>query len=300
VGHQRPAPALAARVRPQLRIEWGDLDLERVDHRDRDGDLRARGLRQRQALQPLPSVGGHQRSALRAAVVIEHRLDPLLPLGTLVGEGVTQPHTGAQIQQVRRRDPGLWQPSDHQQLAQVPRVRAVGFGALLAAAPRAGLRRLGQMRPGTDRLQLLDHEPPARRRLQRHLEPPATEAAQELPHALATCRHHARPADLAGGRVDPLGRDLRPVLIDAHHDRARTVRVCAFEHPRRLRGRRFPPDALRTVGHGRYLLFEMAGHAGGIRVRLDLCRSTRRTGHLQPRRASPTRPPGHRPAHAIF
>jgi hypothetical protein len=36
----------------------------------------------------------------------------------------------------------------------------------------------------------------------------------------------------------------------------------------------------------------MAGRAGAIRARLDLCRSTRRTGHLQPRRAVPTRPPG--------
>jgi hypothetical protein len=33
-------------------------------------------------------------------------------------------------------------------------------------------------------------------------------------------------------------------LIEAHHDRARTTRVCVFEHPRRLRGRRVPPDAL--------------------------------------------------------
>src|SRR5687767_6542004 len=43
----------------------------------------------------------------------------------------------------------------------------------------------------------------------------------------------------------------------------------------------------------------MAGRAGAIRARLDPCRSTRGTGHLQPRRALHDRRRAG-PAHAIF
>ena len=191
------------------RSRTGALSKGRIADPALDGDLLARRLRQRQAVQPLASVGGHQRSALRAAVVIEHRLNPLLPLATLSGQGVTQPHTRAQIQQVRRRDPRLRQPPDHQQLAQMPRVGAVGLGTLLVAAPRARLRRLGQMRPGTDRVQLLDHKPPARRRLQRHLELPAAETAQKLPDALAVRRRtRARP-------ISPVAVSIHSAVICA-------------------------------------------------------------------------------------
>ena len=80
VRHQRLAPGLAARVGAQLLVERRDLRLERVDHRQRDRDLLARGRRQRLRCEPLAPVAGHQLPALRAAVVIQHRLDPLLPL----------------------------------------------------------------------------------------------------------------------------------------------------------------------------------------------------------------------------
>jgi MerR family transcriptional regulator, redox-sensitive transcriptional activator SoxR len=80
-------------------------------------------------------------------VVIEHRLNALLPLAALVRERVAQPHPRAQIEDVLRRDPRLWQPSDHQQLAHVARVGAVALGALQdplltigQVAERAGLR----------------------------------------------------------------------------------------------------------------------------------------------------------------
>jgi hypothetical protein len=63
---------------------------------------------------PLP---GHQVASLRAAVVVEHRLDALLPLAALRRERVPQPDPRAQIQNVIGRNPRLGQPSDHQQLA---------------------------------------------------------------------------------------------------------------------------------------------------------------------------------------
>jgi hypothetical protein len=58
-------------------------------------------------------------------VVIEHRLDALLPLAALIAQRVAQPDQRAQIEQMVRRDPGLRQPGDHQQLAQMPGVRTV-------------------------------------------------------------------------------------------------------------------------------------------------------------------------------
>jgi hypothetical protein len=74
------------------------------------------------------------------------------------------------------------------------------------------------MRLGANPAQLLDHEPPARRCLERHLELLAAEPAQEPPHALAMRRRHPRPTELAGLAVDPLSGDLRSVLVKSHYD----------------------------------------------------------------------------------
>jgi hypothetical protein len=59
------------------------------------------------------------------------------------------------------------------------RVRAVALRALLVAAKRRGLRRLGEMHDRADRPQLLNQKPPPRRRLQRDLQPLAGEPRQE-------------------------------------------------------------------------------------------------------------------------
>jgi hypothetical protein len=72
---------------------------------------------------------------------------------------------------------------------------------------------------GADSTQLLGHEPPARRRLQRHLELLAGEAPEKPAHVAAQRRRDPGPADLAGVGIDPLGRDLRAVLIQSHYDR---------------------------------------------------------------------------------
>jgi len=89
-------------------------------------------------------------------VVVEHRLDALLPLAALIAQRVPQPQPRPQIEQMVGRDPRLRQPADHQQLAQMPGIRPIGLGALLVPAPRGRLRRLGQMHTGADRAQLLD------------------------------------------------------------------------------------------------------------------------------------------------
>jgi hypothetical protein len=210
---------LAARVEPQLAREGRRLRVERGDHHKRDGDLFARAGGELQALQPGAVLGGQQAVALGEAMVVEHGLDPLLPLAALIDQRVPQADLRAQIQQVIRRNPRLGQPSDHQQLAQVPRVGAVGLGALLVPAPRRGLGRLSKISRRADRVQLFDHEPPARRRLQRHLQPLAGEALEELPDVTAVRGRNAGTADLTGVGVDPLGRDLSTVLIESHYDR---------------------------------------------------------------------------------
>jgi hypothetical protein len=141
----------------------------------------------------------------------------------------------AQIEQVLGRDPRFGQPADHQQLAQVARVGAIALGALLGPTTRGRLGRLGQMHPRADRPELLHDEPPARRGLQRDLELPAAETLGEPPHAGAMRRRHALARHLAGLGIDPLGGDLRSMLIESHYDRhTGPPQAPRFE---RLRGR---------------------------------------------------------------
>src|SRR4051794_7885823 len=98
-------------------------------------------------------------------------------------------------------------------------VGAVGLGSLLVAPPRGGLGPLGQVNPRADLTQLLDDEPPAGRRLQRRLELLAGEVLQEVADVIAVRGRHPGPAYLAGLGVDPVGRDLRTMLIESHYDR---------------------------------------------------------------------------------
>jgi hypothetical protein len=115
--------------------------------------------------------------------------------------------------------PRLRQPSDHQQLAHVARVGAVALGALLVPAPGGSLSRLREMHDRARTPQLLGHEPPAGRRLQRDLELLTTEPLGEPAHARPVRRRDPRPRDLTGLGVDPLRGDLRSVLIQTHYDR---------------------------------------------------------------------------------
>jgi hypothetical protein len=64
---------------------------------------------------------------------------------------------------------------------------------LLPAAQRSGVGRFGEVHDGADSLQLLDHEPPAGRRLQRDLQLPAAKPSKEPAHARAVGRRDPRP-----------------------------------------------------------------------------------------------------------
>ena len=118
VGHQRLAAGLATRIRSQLAINRRQLRVERVDHPQPDRDLLARGFRQRRLLEPGAALRGQQYQAGASdPVVLEDRVDALLPLAAIIDQRVPQPHTGAEIEQMLRRDPALRQLADHQQLA---------------------------------------------------------------------------------------------------------------------------------------------------------------------------------------
>jgi hypothetical protein len=65
-------------------------------------------------------------------------------------------------------------------------------------------------------LRLLDHEPPAGRRLQRDFQLLAAEASQEPAHRSTVRWRNPGPRHLAGGGIDPLGGDLRSMLIESH------------------------------------------------------------------------------------
>jgi hypothetical protein len=82
-----------------------ELSAERIDDAERDRDLLTRTGRQRLQGQPGATTLAHQIPSLRTAMVIEHRLDPLLPLRPLMRERVPQPDPGTEIKDVLRWDP---------------------------------------------------------------------------------------------------------------------------------------------------------------------------------------------------
>jgi hypothetical protein len=75
LAQQRFAARLVARERTLPLIQWGQLNVERVDHFQRDGDLLARRDGQ---CEPGAALVRQQFAAPRAAVVIWDRLDALL------------------------------------------------------------------------------------------------------------------------------------------------------------------------------------------------------------------------------
>jgi hypothetical protein len=80
-------------------------------------------------------------------------VQPLLPGGALIDQGLAQPHQHPQLQQVRRWDPRLRQAALFQQLPQQLGVGPVGLGPPLGATQGRGLGRLSQIRLPPDGLQ---------------------------------------------------------------------------------------------------------------------------------------------------
>jgi hypothetical protein len=153
------------------------------------------------------------------AVVKQLRVDSLQPGGALLDQRAAQAHQRAQLEDLLGRDPRLRHAPLLEQLAQMLRVGAVGLGPALGAAQDLGLRRLGQVHLGPDGLQLLHHEAPTRRRLERGLEPLAVELAHEVAKALAVGRPDAAPPKLARRAIKRIPGDLLSMLVQSHYDR---------------------------------------------------------------------------------
>src|SRR5579872_4935034 len=100
----------------------------------------------------------------------------------------------------------------------MPGIRTIVLRALLRPTPLRRFRRLGQMHDRTHPPALLDHEPPAGRRLKRDLELLTGEPLQEPAHASTISRHHPRALHLARLALQPIGGDLRSMLIKSHYD----------------------------------------------------------------------------------
>ena len=148
---------------------------------------------------------------------VEHRLDPLLPPRVLLDQRVTQPHLRPQIEDVIGRNPRLRQPPGQQQLAMMAGVRAIAHRALLAPPPGRGLRRLGQMHDRAHGPQLLDQEPPAGRRLERHL------SREQAAHRLR--RRVERSLRVRAGRALG-GPHAASASVDVRTERARHGHPC--------------------------------------------------------------------------
>ena len=221
--HQCAAAAEPARIALELVVQRPQLRVEVLNDRQRDLDLLARGVRQRQHVKLLAGVvtfeAPEPTRLRRHAMVEQHGVDALQPLGALIHQRLAQPHPGAQVKDTRRRNPRLGHPPLDQQLAQQPRVQAVGPRSPLRAAARARVGRLSEMHLRADRLELFDDEPPARHRLHGRDQIAAGKALQEPTERRAIRRPHLAGHDLAALNIERVERDLRAMHIETHIDR---------------------------------------------------------------------------------
>jgi hypothetical protein len=160
------APAEGNKFCPQR----GQLTIERVDHpqryRCRLPSRRAERIQPRQTLW----VRAEQGRLCGRAQMEQGRMDALLPAGPFLEQIIVQPHLGADLQHVARRDPTLRELLRLQQLAQVLGVEAVGLGVLSPALQAGDVSGLSKMRPHTRRLAFLNHETPTRAALHRQID----------------------------------------------------------------------------------------------------------------------------------
>jgi hypothetical protein len=128
------------------------------------------------------------------------------------------------FQDLRRRDPALWQPALGQQPPQVRGVGFVGLGVPLAATGSGGVRRLAHMRGDPGRGQLLGDIPPPRAPLHRERDvAAASEPHQPGPQVLPVGRGDLAAHYLPGHRVEIVERQLLPVDIQPAYDRHRDL-----------------------------------------------------------------------------
>jgi hypothetical protein len=203
------------------------------------------------------------------AVVKEHGVDALQPLGALIDERLAQPHQSAQLEDVFGRDPGLRQPPLEQQVAQMAGVALIGLGSPLRAARRRRVGRLGQLNRDAGALELLDDEAPAGGRLHRSLDVLTRPAAQERAQGRAIGRRDPPSRHLPGRGVHGVVGDLCAMHVEPDNN--------GQAGPPRPRGtrrtQRSPPVGRRPVTCHPSRTYRLPGHIAELKlaasVRLD-------------------------------
>jgi hypothetical protein len=123
------------------------------------------------------------------------------------------------FQDVPGRDPALREPALGQQHPQVPGVGLIGLGVPFAAAGKGGVGRLGQMRRGAGRSQLLCDIPPPGAPLDRERDILAAgEPRQPGPQVRPVSRGDLAAPHLPGAGVEVVEGDLLPVNIQPAYD----------------------------------------------------------------------------------
>jgi hypothetical protein len=179
---QRAAARLAAGKRAQLPVERRQLEIEAVEHAQRQRDELTPGWRKLRPSQRFPAGLRAQSQSGRHPLVEQLRVDALLPGGALIDQRLAQTHQRAQLEDVRRRDPRLRQLAGNKQPRLQITIGVVGLRAPLAPAPGRPLSRVGQMGAVAGPLDLLDHEPPAGCPVNDELGPTVRELPQPRTH----------------------------------------------------------------------------------------------------------------------
>ena len=86
-----------------------------------------------------------------------------------IDQRLAQPYAGAQLEDLRGRDPRLWQLACEQEPQLQIAIAGVGLRAPLAAPPGGRLGRIGEPREMAGTLDLLNNETPAGRPLEHEL-----------------------------------------------------------------------------------------------------------------------------------
>jgi hypothetical protein len=167
-----------------------------------DGDLllgHERKLERGELLAGGPCVQPREAPCLDGdAVVKQHGVDALQPLGALTNECLAQPDLRAQIQNVRRRDPRLRQAVCMSSSRSSRASSLSVFARRLRFLTHPRLRRLGEARLDADTDAFLGDEPPARHRLNRDDRFVRRQPRQQRAHRSAAGRTNPASPHLPG------------------------------------------------------------------------------------------------------
>jgi hypothetical protein len=230
-----PAAELPTGILLELAFEGSQFLVYVVDHGKSQIDGLAAGWAQVQAREPFALIGAEQARTGRTPLMVENRLNALLPGAALIHQGLTEAHDGAKLLDVFGRDPGFGQAAVRKELPQVTGVVAIVLGPALGSAQGSRIRRLGQMSLYPGGRKLLYHKAPAGGRFQGDRDLLILEAPEPLPKPDPRGRTYFPPADLSGLGIKTIESDLVSVHVkpayNTHWDLLELEFLCAAIFP---------------------------------------------------------------------